>query len=231
MCPDAVLCRTQAEVDAELDRLGLTMVSVKGDGNCLFRALEEMDSSRTHVEWRAFLVQKIREMAIKDPAFANRCLVSGNDVWGPVGWKQPVDKKNKPIRVPGRYKDFEDLMTKMSKLGEWGFTEFVEVFAEVQDAAFLCFANDGKNPAMVRSSSTSIIKKLFYTWNLLNPATAQRSCLSCSPRYPNEISLGFVCYWSPSGISSWISALLFGCSCCSSTRAFKISICTNPVNC
>ena len=171
MCPDAVLCRTQAEVDAELDRLGLTMVSVEGDGNCLFRALEEMDSSRTHVEWRAFLVQKIREMAIKDPAFANRCLVSGNDVWRPVGWKQPVDKKNKPIRVPGRYKDFEDLMTEMSKLGEWGFTEFVEVFAEVQDAAFLCFANDGKNPAMVRSSSTSIIKKLFYTWNLLSPAT------------------------------------------------------------
>jgi hypothetical protein len=120
------------------------------DHHCLFHTFEFLQPSRTMMEWRSALCNRIVEAANRE---------GNHDQW--------LDKANAASALLGRkeYSDFFDWIQAMTTGAEWGNSDFIMEFCkECQGEAF-CFSSRG-NVFHYRPAEVLEVHQTFFLINL-----------------------------------------------------------------
>jgi hypothetical protein len=147
--------------------MGLTMETVLGDGNCLFRCFQAFNSSRDHQQWRQGLVDHLEGLVAVEPHRESHYLGRGNTALEDLLWVSRYDKKTgKLVRTQQLYRTFHDLMQAM-RGGQWGYTEFILEFSLLTKLAVVTFDPSGR-AAYNRHPALATVKDTVFMVNCKN---------------------------------------------------------------
>ena len=146
-----------------LQRYGLVVENVPGDGNCLFHCFSQFEPVLTMQEWRNALCDRLAEKAAETQS-SEYWLKRGNDAL----------KETLIARQKETYSSLESLLDAMRK-DEWGYGDFITAFClEIQGEVF-CWHPNG-DVSHYRPPEVKVVLKTHF---MINEANTSGNMLQC----------------------------------------------------
>ena len=142
----------RSELDELLDRLGLKILQVQGDGHCLFRCLQHFIPKFDFREWRIRITNHVQVKADQD-ALHDWHVSRFNDLARERMGGRPVENF---------YQFIEGMRT-----SEWGYSDWIAEFSCIEQVQVLVVDPRGRL-SMTRHRSVARVRKTFFMINQEN---------------------------------------------------------------